>query len=264
MKPLSHYQRNAVLYLLKQQKHLAKPVSFATALKVGVTEEQIRIIDYVSHILNKAPYLTQNELKVNGFNQNTVHSAIGSLTEFKEQLGLSEYGFSDWLISQEVCYSRSQSVAIPYLIYQMFFEEIKEFHSKNNILSSGLEVELGSGYKYSSVSLFGNTDVLIPTTDKGALHLAASLLSESYWVHEIDEDTNSLNVERMGSSILNTVEVRCLSSNLTKSTYGGIYIYDDVQLATNTKTEYTSYPLAKLIDRHHARQPHTTQSQQAH
>lgn len=242
MKPLSHYQRNAVLYLLKQQKHLAKPVSFATALKMGVAEEQIRIIDYVSNILKKAPFLIQNELKVDGFNQNTVHSTIGPLTEFKEQLGLSEYGLSDWLINQEVCYSPDQSVAIPYLIYQMFFQEIKEFYVENNVPNAGLEVELEPGSKYSSVSLFGNTNVLIPTTDKDALHLAASLLSESYWVHEIDKDTNSLNVERMDSSILNTVEVRCLSSRLTKSTYGCIYIYDDAQLASSTKTGYTRLP----------------------
>ncbi len=80
------------------------------------------------------------------------------------------------------------------------------------MLNAGLEVELEPGSKYSSVSLFGNTNVLIPITDKDALHLAALLLSESYWVHESDKDTNSLNVERMGFSILNTVEVRCLSS----------------------------------------------------
>lgn len=264
MKPLNRYQRNAALYLLKQQTHLAKPVSFASVLKMGVTEEQIRIIDYVSKILNKAPFLTQTELQVNGFSQKYVLKTIGSIAEFKEQLGLSEYAFSDWLSSQEVCYSSSQSVAIPYLIYQMFFEEIKEFHSLNNVLNSGLKVELEPGAKYSSVSLFGNTDVLIPTTDKDALHLAASLLSEAYWVHEIDEDTNTLNVERIGSNTVNSVEVRCLSSTLTKSTCGGIYTYDDVQLAINAKVEYTTYPLAKLIDIHHSRQPHTLHAQNTH
>ncbi|CAH1524396.1 hypothetical protein THF5H11_10216 [Vibrio jasicida] len=124
----------------------------------------------------------------------------------------------------------------------MFFQEFKEFYVENNVPNAGLEVELEPGSKYSSVSLFGNTNVLIPTTDKDALHLAASLLSESYWVHEIDKDTNSLNVERMDSSILNTVEVRCLSSKLTKSTYGCIYIYDDAQLASSTKTGYTRLP----------------------
>ncbi len=134
MKSFSHYQRNAVLYLLKQQKHLVKPVSFATALKMGVAEEQIRIINYVSNILNKAPFSTQNELKVNGFNQNTVHSTIGSLTEFKEQLGLSKYGLSDWLINQEVCYSPDQSVAIPYLVYQIFLKSSKSSMLKTTCL----------------------------------------------------------------------------------------------------------------------------------
>lgn len=253
MKPLNQYQRNAVLYLLKQQEHLAKPVSFATALKMGVTEQQIRIIDYVSKVLNKAPFLTQTELKMNSFNQKSVLNAIGSLAEFKEQLGLSEYSFSDWLMSQELCYSPNKNVTIPYLIYQMFFDEIADLHSDKHTLNPGLQVNLGAGFEYSSVSLYGASNVLIPVEDHDALQLAASLLSEFYWIIEMHEAQSCLQIQKIGTETVKSVEVRCLSSQLSKSTQGGIYVHDDIHLNDIAIKNYTHYPFYKLIELHHSR-----------
>lgn len=251
---LNQYQRNAVLYLLQQQEELAKPVSFASALRMGVNEMQIQIIDYVSKCLVKAPFLTLSEVNMNGVSHRDVLNAIGSLTEFKKQLSLTEYAFSDWLVSQELCYSSSQKVTIPYLIYQMFFEEIVELHSNNDTLNSGLEVDLGAGFHYSSVSLFATSNVLVPVEDKDALSLAASLLSENYYVIEKDESKSSLIVQRIGTDAVKEIEVRCLSSELSKSTHGGIYIHDDIHLSDIKNKTYIHYPFGKLVELHHSKQ----------
>ena len=260
MMPLNQYQRNAILYLLEQQETLAKPVSFTSVMKMGVSEKHIRIVDYLSQTLKSAPFLTLNELQFKGVSAKDIKATIGSLKGFKESLGLAEYTFTDWLTAQQPCYSSEQCIAMPYLIYQMFFDEIEAFHTDQHSLKPGMKVELAPGCHYSSVSLHGSENMLIPVDDGRALHLAASLLTELFSIKSIDEANSCLCIERIGSGDEHSVEVRCLSSCLSKSTFGGIYIHDDIGLSKTKCRSFALYPLAKLIDKHHRSQLQTQKS----
>lgn len=248
---LSQYHRSTIMSLLEQQKALAKPISFLPILKLGVTEKQIRMIDYVSQILQKAPFLTLDELRSEGMSLSELNNTIGSLNDFKGLLGLSEYSFSDWLVAQGLCYSADKGIAIPYLIYQMFFEEIRKFHTVQNRLEAGLKVELDSGARFSSVSLFGTSDTMIPVDDYDALLLAKTLLSEHYQIIDEDKSRSCLQLQKIGSSAVKDVEIRCLSSSLSKATVGGIYLFDDVKMSSRSQHNYLLYAFSNLINQHH-------------
>ncbi|NOH98387.1 hypothetical protein [Vibrio sp. 99-70-13A1] len=103
------------------------------------------------------------------------------------------------------------------------------------------------------MSLFGTSNVLVPVEDKVALSLTASLLSENYWVLEKDEPKSCLKVQRIGTDTVKEIEVRCLSSELTKSTHGGIYIHDDIHLNNLASKEYTHSPFGKLVELHQSK-----------
>ncbi|TKF49523.1 hypothetical protein FCV60_21955 [Vibrio sp. F13] len=251
MKTLNQYQRNAVMYLLEQQETLARSVSFTPVFNMGVTEEQVRLLEYVSKMLCKAPFLTIDELLHSGMNTTKFNKTIGCLDEFKNSLGLSGYGFSDWLTAHGVCYSSGQKITIPYMIYQMFFEEIEKKYSDGNTLINNLTVELSTDSHYSSVSLFKTSYVLIPTTDQKALHLTGLLLTDHYFIDNIDIERSCLTLINKDDGNYSHVEVRCLSSHLSQSTSGGICVHDDIQLGNQSCSDYVMYPLSKLIDKHH-------------
>lgn len=251
MKQLNQYQRNAVMYLLEQQDSQAKAVSFSSVFKMGVSEEQIHIIKYVMQTLQSAPFLTVDELHQKGIKPQDLSNTIGSIEEFKDQLGLVEYAFSDWLVAQGVRYPLNKNIVIPYLIYQLFYEDISAFYTVNNKLKPGLEVELSPFNSYTSIRLFGSTNKLIPVKDSDALHLVCSLLSNYYSILKVDESQSSIFLCKSNDMVAKNIEVRCLSSSFSQLATGGVFIFDDINLLNNSASDFIVYPVEKLINKHH-------------
>lgn len=256
MMPLTQYQRSTVINLLEQQEAFSQPVSFLTALNMGITEPQIRLIDYLYRTLRKSPRTSMVDLLTNGISCRDVICTIGSLEQFKHELGIKCDCFSDWLNVHSNPHQSTQGIVIPYEIYRQFFDEIKQFYSEKNKLKAGFAVGLDLGGSYSCVTLSGAFNSLIPTTDNDALHLVASLLVDDYLVLNIDKTKSQLLVSKVSTNIVSMIEVRCLASALTQRTLGGVCVYDDIGLTTSTTPQYLVCPLSKLINKHHSKYAH--------
>ncbi|MGZ9899846.1 hypothetical protein [Shewanella gaetbuli] len=256
MMPLTQYQRSTVINLLEQQEAFAQPVSFLSALNMGITEPQIRLIDYLSRTLRKSPRTSMVDLLTNGISCSDVICTIGSLEQFKHELGIKCDCASDWLTVHSTSHQSAKGIVIPYEIYRRFFDEIKRFYSEKNKLKAGLFVELDLEVSYSCVTLSGAFNSLIPATDDDALHLVASLLVDDYLVLNIDKAKSQLLVRKVSTNIVSLIEVRCLASALTQRTLGGVCVYDDIGLTTSATPNYLVCPLRRLIDKHHSKYAH--------
>ncbi len=159
MQELSQSLRKAIVLALEESASYQDQLDLSRFIQMGVTVEQIHLIDTAISLLQIHPYLNQHDFE-SKYGVQKVQLTIGSVSSFKNLLSLEEYTYRDWLKINKL--TENEPLCLPYLVYQYFSDEIRRDFMNGAYLVDNLQIQLGSK-QLNSFKFKCGTTVGIPT-----------------------------------------------------------------------------------------------------
>lgn len=244
MQDLSQSLRKSIVLALEEGAACREQLDLSRFLAMGVTIEQIHLIDTAISLLRLHPYLNQHDFE-SKYGVKKTRFTIGNLDNFKTLLNLEEYTYRDWLKTNSL--TEEEPLCLPYLVYQYFSDEIRRDFMNGALLVANLQVQLGTK-QVTHLRLKCGTIVGIPINEFEMMMLILISRYGRYTGFEINEADSILTLTNQTQSV--DVEVRLCASSVSGNTAHAIALIDDLPANSNRCNDNPIYLIEHLALRH--------------
>ena len=244
MLELSQSLRKSIVLAIEEGAAYREQLDLSRFLAMGVTIEQIHLIDTTISHLRLHPYLNQHDFESKHGVQK-VRLTIGNLDNFKALLHLEEYTYRDWLKSNSL--TEDEPLCLPYIVYQYFYDEIRRDFMDGALLVENLQVQLGAK-QVSHLRFRCGTTVRIPADEFELMMLILISRYGRYTGFKINFADSILTLTNQCESV--DIEVRLYTSSVSGKAIHAISLIDDLPVDHKPRNSKPIALIEELAIRH--------------
>ncbi|EID4333405.1 hypothetical protein WB851_003581 [Vibrio parahaemolyticus] len=244
MLELSQSLRKSIVLAIEEGAAYREQLDLSRFLAMGVTIEQIHLIDTTISHLRLHPYLNQHDFESKHGVQK-VRLTIGNLDNFKALLHLEEYTYRDWLKSNSL--TDDEPLCLPYIVYQYFYHEIRRDFMDGALLVENLQVQLGAK-QVSHLRFRCGTTVRIPADEFELMMLILISRYGRYTGFKINFADSILTLTNQCESV--DIEVRLYTSSVSGKAIHAISLIDDLPVEHKRRNSKPIALIEELAIRH--------------
>ncbi|MCE3219226.1 hypothetical protein G5C64_10275 [Vibrio diabolicus] len=244
MLELSQSLRKSIVLAIEEGAAYREQLDLSRFLAMGVTIEQIHLIDTTISHLRLHPYLNQHDFESKHGVQK-VRLTIGNLDNFKALLHLEEYTYRDWLKSNSL--TEDEPLCLPYIVYQYFYDEIRRDFMDGALLVENLQVQLGAK-QVSHLRFRCGTTVRIPADEFELMMLILISRYGRYTGFKINFADSILTLTNQCESV--DIEVRLYTSSVSGKAIHAISLIDDLPVEHKRRNSKPIALIEELAIRH--------------
>jgi hypothetical protein len=244
MLELSQSLRKSIVLAIEEGAAYREQLDLSRFLAMGVTIEQIHLIDTTISHLRLHPYLNQHDFESKHGVQK-VRLTIGNLDKFKALLNLEQYTYRDWLKSNSL--TEDEPLCLPYIVYQYFYDEIRRDFTDGALLVENLQVQLGAK-QVSYLTFRCGTTVRIPADEFELMMLILISRYGRYTGFKINFADSILTLTNQCESV--DIEVRLYTSSVSGKAIHAISLIDDLPVDHKCRNSKPIALIEELAIRH--------------
>lgn len=246
MKALSQNVRKALIVAIQDSESHREQLDLSRFLSLGVTEEQIYLIDHSISMLREHPYLRLKDFAAN-YSMRQIEQTLGDIDSFKKLLKLDEFTYLDWLTVNNL--ADDEFVCLPYLIYQHFCAEIRESYVQGAHLNENLKVDLGCK-QVDCLTFRCGTQLGIPANEYEMMIMLLLSRYGYYTYFKLNDDDMVLTLKSHTKVV--SVELKIYASHFSKQADYHVCLIDDRNKTQRKNSPQNVVKLEQFSLRHHS------------